>query len=176
MSERQLSLTPERSHQDRAALHGAEAVARAGLQISVVRGAAVGEFVVLEMTPDVLVRIEFGRELTRNSWSSFVFPKMPEQRFMAEEITRAIALLNGNELPVVHNHCATRSQNAAGRAPVWPFASPSRSAFNKSDRKSAPRSREPSVNPSSPRSLAQSSTTASLPPMCMPSSLPRQNS
>jgi hypothetical protein len=60
MSERQLSLTPERSHQDRAALHGAEAVARAGLQISVVRGAAVGEFVVLEMTPDVLVRIEFG--------------------------------------------------------------------------------------------------------------------
>jgi hypothetical protein len=60
MSERQLSLTPERSDQERAALNGAEAAARAGLQISVVRGAAVGEFLVLEMTPDVLVRIEFG--------------------------------------------------------------------------------------------------------------------
>src|SRR3982074_3179293 len=60
MSELQLSLTPERPDQAWTALHGAEAVASAGLEIGEVCGATVGEFVVLEMAPDVFSRIELG--------------------------------------------------------------------------------------------------------------------
>src|ERR1700690_160136 len=61
MLELQLSLLPERPDQGRTSLHGAQAVARSALQVAEVRGAAVGEFVVLEMAPDVFGRIQFGR-------------------------------------------------------------------------------------------------------------------
>src|ERR1022692_4064934 len=59
MLELQLSLLPERPDQSRTPLHGAQAVARSALQVVEVRGAAVGELVVLEMTPDVFGRIQF---------------------------------------------------------------------------------------------------------------------
>jgi hypothetical protein len=59
MLELQLSLLPERPDQGRTSLHGAQAVARSALQVVEVCGAAVGELVVLEMTPDVFGRIQF---------------------------------------------------------------------------------------------------------------------
>ena|SRR5450631_1080802 len=59
MLELQLSLLPERPDQGRTSLHGAQAVARSALQVVEVRGAAVGELVVLEITPDVFGRIQF---------------------------------------------------------------------------------------------------------------------
>src|SRR5271170_1061839 len=61
MLELQFGLLPEGSDESWASLHGAQAVARCALQVVEVRGAAVGEFVVLEMTPDVFGRIQFGR-------------------------------------------------------------------------------------------------------------------
>ena len=61
MSELQLSLTPERPDQGWTPLHGAEAVASAGLEAAEVCDATVGEFVVLEMAPDVFGQIELGR-------------------------------------------------------------------------------------------------------------------
>ena len=42
-------------------LHGAQAVARADLQRGEIAGAVIGEFVMLEMTPDVFGGVEFGR-------------------------------------------------------------------------------------------------------------------
>jgi hypothetical protein len=50
---------PEGTDQSRATLHGAQAVASTGFQIGEVPGATVGQFVVLEMSPDVLGRVEF---------------------------------------------------------------------------------------------------------------------
>src|SRR5208337_51973 len=61
ISERHLGLLPERSDQGGPALHRAQAVASAGLEVVEVRCAAVGELVMLQMTPDVLDRIELGR-------------------------------------------------------------------------------------------------------------------
>jgi hypothetical protein len=61
MPEGQLSLTPEHPDQGRTPLHGAKAIASAGLQFAEVHGAAVDEFVVLEMAADVFGRIELGR-------------------------------------------------------------------------------------------------------------------
>ena len=51
---------PESTDQGRATLHGTQAVASTGFQIGEVPGAAIGEFVVLEMTPDVLRGVELG--------------------------------------------------------------------------------------------------------------------
>src|SRR5277367_1433385 len=61
MLELQFGLLPEGSDESWASLHGAQAIARSALQVVEVHGAAVGEFVVLEMTPDVFGRIQFGR-------------------------------------------------------------------------------------------------------------------
>jgi hypothetical protein len=59
MLELQLSLLPERPYQGRTSLHGTQAIARAALQVVEVGGAAVGEFVMLQMSPDVFGRIQF---------------------------------------------------------------------------------------------------------------------
>src|SRR5271163_975634 len=61
MLELQFGLLPEGSDESRASLHGAQAIARSALQVVEVHGAAVGEFVVLQMTPDVFGGIQFGR-------------------------------------------------------------------------------------------------------------------
>src|SRR5450759_2081838 len=52
---------PERTDQGRSTLHGAQGVAGAGFQVGEVPSAAIGQLVVLEMTPDVLSGIELGR-------------------------------------------------------------------------------------------------------------------
>src|ERR1035438_6627332 len=59
MLELQLSLLPERPYQGRTSLHGTQAIARAALQVVEVGGAAVGEFVMLQMSPDVFGRVQF---------------------------------------------------------------------------------------------------------------------
>ena len=51
---------PEGTDQGWATLHGAQAVASTGFQIGEVPGAAIGQLVVLEMTPDVLGGVELG--------------------------------------------------------------------------------------------------------------------
>src|SRR6185312_14741830 len=58
ISQRQFCLLPERSHQRCAALHGAEASARVGLQIGHVDGTAIGQLVMLEVPPDVFGGVE----------------------------------------------------------------------------------------------------------------------
>ena len=60
ISEGQLSLMPERPDEGGPALHGAQAVASAGFQIVEVNGAAVGKFVMFQMTPEVFGWVEFG--------------------------------------------------------------------------------------------------------------------
>src|SRR5450755_93091 len=61
MLELQFCLLPESPDEGRASLHGAQAIARSALQVVEVCSAAVGEFVVFEMAPDVFGRIQFGR-------------------------------------------------------------------------------------------------------------------
>lgn len=61
MLELELCLLPEGPDESRASLHRAQAVARAAFQVMEVRGATIGEFMVLEMTPDVFGRVQFGR-------------------------------------------------------------------------------------------------------------------
>src|SRR5271163_4476162 len=59
MLELQLSLLPERPDQGRTSLHGTQAIARAALQVVDVCGAAVGQLVMLQMSPNVFGRIQF---------------------------------------------------------------------------------------------------------------------
>lgn len=52
MLELQFSLLPERPYQGRTSLHGTQAIARAALQVVEVGGAAFGQLVMLQMSPD----------------------------------------------------------------------------------------------------------------------------
>jgi hypothetical protein len=52
--DRRLGLMLEVTHQGRALLHGAQAVASAGFQIGKVPGTTIGQLMVFEMAPDVL--------------------------------------------------------------------------------------------------------------------------
>lgn len=57
-SDCQFSLLPERAHQRGAALHGTQSIACAGLQVCQVLGTPIGQLVMLQVSPDVLGRIQ----------------------------------------------------------------------------------------------------------------------
>lgn len=59
VSEGQLSLLPEGGDQGGATLHGTQTVARAVFELPETAGTEVGQFVMLQLTPDVLGGVEF---------------------------------------------------------------------------------------------------------------------
>jgi len=60
MSQRQFPLFPERRNERRAALHGAQAVARDGGEFGELLHAQIAELALLQVTPDVFARVQFG--------------------------------------------------------------------------------------------------------------------
>lgn len=79
-SELQFSLTPERPDQGWAPLNGPKSVASTGLEVAELGDAAVGDLVVLEMAPDVGVRILFVRRVAAVSVQPRDFMDLREVR------------------------------------------------------------------------------------------------